>query len=234
MLGTSTRPGFGSRDSGISAGPRTSSGRMIGTATSRTAPHQKCSTSQPPTIGPSAAPPEKPAAQMATASRRRLGSGKMLRIRDRVDGISMAPKNPSPARPAISHSALGAKAVDGRDGSETRAADEEQPAAADPVAQAAHRHEEAGQDQGIGVDDPEQFDAGGVEAARDGRQREGQGGVVDGHEQHRKHQQGQRQPVAPRCTRCLVDVSGGMLLRRCCCGDGSVAHDLTVPSGRYS
>ena len=111
MLGTSTRPGFGSRDSGIKAGPRTSSGRMIGTATSSTAPHQKCSTSQPPKIGPSAAPPEKPAAQMATASRRRLGSGKMLRIRDRVEGISMAPKNPSPARPAISHSALGAKAV---------------------------------------------------------------------------------------------------------------------------
>ena len=84
---------------------------MIGTATSRTAPHQKCSTSQPPKMGPSAAPPEKPAAQMATASRRRLGSGKMLRIRDRVDGISMAPKKPSAARPAMSHSALGAKAV---------------------------------------------------------------------------------------------------------------------------
>ncbi len=84
---------------------------MIGTATSRTAPHQKCSTSQPPTIGPRAAPPEKPAAQIATASRRRLGSGKMLRIRDSVDGISMAPKRPSPARPAISHSGLGANAV---------------------------------------------------------------------------------------------------------------------------
>ena len=111
MLGTSTRPGFGSRDSGISAGPSSSSGRMIGTATSRTAPHQKCSTSQPPTIGPRAAPPEKPAAQIATASLRRLGCGKMFRISDSVDGMSMAPNRPSPARPAISHSALGANAV---------------------------------------------------------------------------------------------------------------------------
>ena len=51
------------------------------------------------------------AAQMATASRRRFGSGKMLRIRDRVEGISIAPKKPSAARPAMSHSALGAKAV---------------------------------------------------------------------------------------------------------------------------
>ena len=84
---------------------------MMGTATRSTAPHQNCSTSQPPKIGPSTAPPENPAAQMAIASRRRLGSGKMFRISDSVEGISMAPKNPSAALPAMSQPALGAKAV---------------------------------------------------------------------------------------------------------------------------
>ena len=110
MLAPSTRPGLGSLDSGMRKRPKTSGGSMIGTATSRTAPHQKCSTSQPPKIGPSAAPPENPAAQMATASLRLPGSRKMLRIRDSVDGMSMAPKNPMAARPAMSHSAVGAKA----------------------------------------------------------------------------------------------------------------------------
>jgi hypothetical protein len=95
----------------MKTGPKARMGSMMGTATRRMAPHQYCSTSQPPKIGPSAAPPEKPAAQMAMASRRRLGSGKMLRIRERVDGISIAPKSPRAARPAMSHSALGAKAV---------------------------------------------------------------------------------------------------------------------------
>ena len=53
----------------------------------------------------------------------------------------------------------------GRNGGKARAADEEQPAPADPVAQAAHRDQQSGQDQGIGVDDPEQLDAGGGQAA---------------------------------------------------------------------
>ena len=111
MLGRSTRPGLGSLDSGMKGGPKINSGSMMGTATSSTAPHQNCSTSQPPKIGPRAAPPEKPAAHTATASRRLPGSGNMLRIRDSVDGMSIAPNRPSPARPAISHSALGANAV---------------------------------------------------------------------------------------------------------------------------
>ena len=126
----------------------------------------------------------------------------------------------------------GGEGRDRRDGGEAGAADEEQPAAADPVAEAAHRHEQAGEDQGIGVDNPEQLHAGGVEAARDRRQRKGQGGVVDGHEQHREHQQRQRQPVAPRRARCL----GRMSSRRRvadrvgdngagAAGDGSVAHE---------
>lgn len=111
MLGTSTFPGDGSLDSGMKAGPRVRSGSMMGTATRSTAPHQNCSTSHPPRMGPSAAPPENPAAQMAMANLRRLGSGKMLRIRDSVAGISMAPKKPRKALPAMSHPALGAKAV---------------------------------------------------------------------------------------------------------------------------
>jgi hypothetical protein len=48
---------------------------------------------------------------MAMASLRRLGSGKILRIRDSVEGMSMAPNKPSAALPAMRHAALGAKAV---------------------------------------------------------------------------------------------------------------------------
>ena len=209
---------------------------MMGTATSRTAPHQNCSTSQPPKIGPRAAPPEKPAAQMATASRRRLGSGKMLRISDSVDGISMAPKKPSAARPAISHSALGANAVAAETAAKPDAADQQQPAAADPVAQAAHRDQQSGQDQGIGVHDPQQL-----------RRRRRPGCVaIAGRANVRavlstatsrtgNISRARRQPVAPRP---LARGRRVRLAGACwpCCGEGllDVLMTITIPSGRYS
>ena len=48
---------------------------------------------------------------MAIASRRADASVKMLRISDRVDGISIAPNTPSRARAPTSNSALGANAA---------------------------------------------------------------------------------------------------------------------------
>src|SRR5919112_171234 len=131
MLGMSGRAGFGSLDSGMKKGPNSSSGTIIGTATSSTAPHQKCSTSHPPKMGPRAAPPEKPAAQMATASRRRLGAGKMLRISG------------------------------SRDGREPRRANKEQPTAPYPVAQASHRHQQSCKDERVSIHNPQELHAGG-------------------------------------------------------------------------
>ena len=62
-------------------------------------------------MGPSAEPAVKQDAQMAMASRRADASVKMLRISDRVDGISIAPNTPSSARAATSISAVGANAA---------------------------------------------------------------------------------------------------------------------------
>ena len=59
-------------------------------------------------MGPIALPAAKPAAQIAIASRRSSRSVKMLRSSESVGGMIMAPKNPSPAREAMSASALGA------------------------------------------------------------------------------------------------------------------------------
>ena len=64
-----------------------------------------------PMIGPKVDPAVKQEAQIAMASRRAEASAKMLRINDRVDGISMAPKTPSTARATTRYSALGANAA---------------------------------------------------------------------------------------------------------------------------
>ena len=53
----------------------------------------------------------KPDAQMAMANRRAEASMKMLRSKDSVDGISMAPNTPSRARAPTSASADGANAA---------------------------------------------------------------------------------------------------------------------------
>ena len=105
MLTMSNGPGEASFDSGTTIGASTRNTPRTGTAIRNTEPHQKCSSRKPPTIGPSAAPPEKAAAQMAMASRRWLRSAKMLRSNDNVEGISMIP---SSAREAMRASAVGA------------------------------------------------------------------------------------------------------------------------------
>ena len=63
----------------------------------------------------------------------------MLRISDSVDGASVAPATPSSARVAISISALVEKAASTEASAEHGGADQQQPPAADPVAERAHR-----------------------------------------------------------------------------------------------
>jgi len=101
-LGMSIRPAWGSRYSGSSLGPSTRRTTMTGTASRNTAPHQKNSSTSPPRSGPIAPPTEKLVIQMAMAFLRCVGSRNMLRIRDRVDGASVAPARPSNARAPMS------------------------------------------------------------------------------------------------------------------------------------
>ena len=84
---------------------------MTGTATRNTEPHQKYSSSSPPTSGPRMPPAEKQAIQTPIATPRWRSSRNMLRIRDSVDGASVAAVMPSRARLAISISALVEKAA---------------------------------------------------------------------------------------------------------------------------
>ena len=107
----SRRCGDGFFDSGSTHHPRAITASMTGTFTRNTDPHQKCSSSSPPTTGPSAMPLAAAADQTAIARVRSLGSAKMLRISDRVDGISVEPAMPSSRRAAMSTSAVGANAA---------------------------------------------------------------------------------------------------------------------------
>ncbi|MNN92070.1 hypothetical protein D3C81_2102850 [compost metagenome] len=79
----------------------------IGTLIRNTEPHQKYSSSSPPTTGPSAAPPKATEAQMPIATARSFSSVNARRIMDSVAGIIMAAPTASKARDAISAAGLG-------------------------------------------------------------------------------------------------------------------------------
>ena len=149
-----------------------------------------------PRRGRATAPPENMAAHAAMAVRRSRASSKMLRISDSVEGMRVAPKKPSSARPAMSISGLGAEGRQRRRRAESDGAGHEQAATADAVAEAAHGDEQAGQHQRVDVDDPQQLVAARTQLAADLGQRERQHGVVDRDEQHGQHQHGQRGPFA--------------------------------------
>src|SRR6266496_4958688 len=74
MLGRSSWPGLGSRNSGSSLGPTASSTAITGTASRNTDPHQNHCSSIPPSSGPTAPPAEKLVIQTEIASARCLGS----------------------------------------------------------------------------------------------------------------------------------------------------------------
>ncbi len=102
----SSFPAFGSLYSGRSFGPRISRSAITGTLIRNAAPHQKNSSTSPPSSGPIAAPTEKLVIHTAIALVRWSGSRNMFRIKDSVDGAIVAPAIPSSARVPISISVL--------------------------------------------------------------------------------------------------------------------------------
>jgi len=79
---------------------------MNGTLTKNTDPYQKCTRSQPLTVGPIAPAAPRKLAQMAIALGRSSGGNTLMRI-DSVDGMISAAAAPMTARQAIScHMAL--------------------------------------------------------------------------------------------------------------------------------
>jgi hypothetical protein len=105
-LSRSRRPASGSRYSGSTRGPSTSSAAITGNASRKTDPHQKYSSIRPPSTGPTALPAEKLPIQTPMAMERSFGSVNMWKISDRVEGASVAPAIPRSARLRISISAL--------------------------------------------------------------------------------------------------------------------------------
>ncbi|MNQ80149.1 hypothetical protein D3C85_951150 [compost metagenome] len=111
MLSGSSGPEASRSDSGNNIGPNISSGTNTGTANRKIAPQLKNSSNTPPTKGPSAEPTVNVVAQIATASLRSSRSSNTERINANVEGISIAPKTPIQARPAISCVAVSEYAV---------------------------------------------------------------------------------------------------------------------------
>ena len=147
-----------------------------GTLTMKIEPHEKCSSSQPPVIGPAATPTPTIAAHSPIALARFTGSGKMLVIRRQrgredhrgADAHRGARRDQAVGRVHLRRNG-GRDSEDGEPGAEPAAS-------AVAVAQAARRQQQAGHDQGVGVDDPLQLRGVGVQFAR----QRGQGDVDDG------------------------------------------------------
>ena len=147
-----------------------------GTLTRKIEPHEKCSSSQPPVIGPAATPTPTMAAHSPMALARFTGSVKMLVISPRVVGKMTAAPTPIAARAAIRPSAVFTWAATADVIANSGEAGAEPAPSAVAVGQAARRQQQAGHDQGVGVDDPLQLRGVGVEFAR----QRGQGDVDDG------------------------------------------------------
>src|SRR5689334_8240380 len=111
MLIGSNGPETSRPDSGNNSGPNTSSGTNTGTANRKIDPQLKNSSNTPPTKGPSAEPTVNVVAQIATASLRSSRPWTTEGTNASLEGISIAPKTPIRARPAISCVAVSEYAV---------------------------------------------------------------------------------------------------------------------------
>ena len=159
---------------------------MTGTPIRKADPHQNRWSSTPPTRGPIAAPAEKLAIQTPIANVRSRVWRNMLLIRDRVAGASVAPATPSSRAGHDQHLGAGGERGDHGDRAEGSGADQQQPAAADPVPERPERDQEPGEEEPVDVGDPQQLGAARLEIAGERRDRQ-----VEHREVHRVEQAGQ-------------------------------------------
>ncbi len=207
-LTRSSRPASGSRYSGSTIGPSTSSSAITGRASRKTEPHQKFSSRIPPSTGPIALPAENAEIQIPMATPRCLGSWNMVKMSDSVDGASVAPGDPEERAAQDQH--LGARGERGeeRQDAEGGGADQEQLPPADPVSERAHRDEETGDHEAVDVDDPQQLGAGRLQVLADGRDRQVQHRQVHDVQQAGEGEDGKADPLAAAGS---LDPVGGHL-----------------------
>ena len=143
-----------------------------------------------------ALPAENAEIQTAIARARCPGPGTCVKISDSVEGASVAPAMPSSARLTISISELVENAASSEIAPNAAAPIEQQLAAADPVAERAHRDEEARDHEPVDVDDPQQLRAARLEVLADRRDRQVQHRQVHHVEQAREGEDGETDPFA--------------------------------------
>ena len=147
------------------------------------------------------------ALQTAIALARWPASWNMLRISASVDGIRVAPPMPSTARAAISSPGFWAYAAATDATPNASGAEHQQPTASDPVAERAHRDQQAGQHEAVDVEDPQLLGRGGRQVAADERDGEVQHRDVHRHQQQRQRQHRERDPLLAARPRWSATVS---------------------------
>ena len=170
--------------------PATTPTITIGTLIRKTEPHQKCSSSAPPTIGPIATARPTAPAQTPIAWPRSRGSKtlEMIDSVDRHDG-GAADAHERAGRDELA-GALRVRREQRRE-AEEREPDEQEPLAAEPVAQDAEGEQQAGEDQGVRVDRPLELAlrrAEPVHRVGERAQRDVEDGVVE-HDDEQAHDQ---------------------------------------------
>ena len=129
----------------------------------------KCSSSQPPTIGPSAIATPAMASHRPIARARSRLAVKMFEIRESVAGKVMAAPSPMTARAAIELRRTGGEPACQAGRAEHGQPGQQHPLPAEPVRQAAEDQQQRGEHQVVGVDHPLQLGGGGMQLAHQAR-----------------------------------------------------------------
>ena len=129
----------------------------IGTFTMKIDPHQKCSSRNPPVIGPSPMPSAETPAHTPIALPRSAGSVKTLVMIESVDGMMNARADAHQRAGADEHVGRRREGREQRADAEDGETDRQEAVAAEPVTEASRGEQQAGEHQRVGVDDPLQL-----------------------------------------------------------------------------
>ena len=183
------------RDSGTRVSAPTIASSTTGTLTRNTEPHQKCSTSRPPSTGPAETPSAETPPHTAIA-RGRSSASKTCITMARVAGISRAPPTPMTPRATMSEEADAVERGSDRTGTEHGEPREQRAASPVPVSDAPGREEQAREHQGVGVHHPLHLGSREAETSDEGGDGDIEHRVVEGDHEQAQAQDGEDRPPA--------------------------------------
>ena len=165
--------------------------------------HPAVETRNPPTMGPSAMEMPTTAPQTPTACARSRGIGEGVRDDGHGNRVEHGPPDRLEHAEHNEETQAGSQAAEQRPGSEDREADDERAPPSKPISRRARQHQEAGQDEGVGIHHPLQARDRCMQLAPDGRE----GDVHDGHiesDDEQAHGADEQDPDSPVAAQ-LVD-----------------------------